>query len=307
MDVLGAVRMYVENEPSAWRTLVDLLCRNISDVASKVRDPSGDDNVEQLLFDLLFNDLLEPDFVARLAGATNLTAASIIAHRIWELIRITPIGDMTEEEDGWFYSFDRQSRYVDTYDESLGFSVLEPLDEVAVLNIVSESLNEVAFFLDDKPRAAEEDALTEIFHLDIVDSALYKALITHPELLHTLNWRTFELLLADILASFGYEVELQRGTKDGGVDLFAVKKADPLGQHRYLLQAKRWGNKVGVDPVQRLAFLHSHHRMTKSCLATTSSFTSGAWEWAKQYQWQLELRDFVGIHDWIINAASMRK
>jgi len=44
-----------------------------------------------------------------------------------------------------------------------------------------------------------------------------------------LNWRTFEKLLGDILESFGYEIELQQGTKDGGIDLFAIKKADIFG------------------------------------------------------------------------------
>ena len=143
------------------------------------------------------------------------------------------------------------------------------------------------------------DDFSSIFRLDIVDIALYKALIKHPELLRSLDWRTFERLLADILERFGYEVELQRGTKDGGIDLFAVKRIDVFGPQRFLLQAKRWSNKVGIDPVRQLAFLHSYHSATKSCLATTASFTQGAWELARQYQWQLELRDFEGLQKWI--------
>jgi restriction endonuclease Mrr len=144
------------------------------------------------------------------------------------------------------------------------------------------------------------------FRLDFVDLALYKALIEHPDLLRSINWRTFEKLLADILESFGYEIELQRGTKDGGVDLFALRKNDALGPQRFLLQAKRWSNKVGVEPVRQLAFLHSHLRVTKACLATTATFTRGAWELAHQYRWQLELRDFNGLQEWIKQAAIIR-
>jgi restriction system protein len=128
---------------------------------------------------------------------------------------------------------------------------------------------------------------------------VYRALKQHPELLRTLDWRTFEKLLADILERIGYEIELQRGTKDGGIDIFAVKRSDVMGPHRYLLQAKRYTHRVGVEPVRELLFLHNHERATKSCLATTSKFTKGAWQLADQYAWQLELRDFDGIHDWI--------
>ena len=145
-----------------------------------------------------------------------------------------------------------------------------------------------------------------LFRLDIIDLALYKTLMEHPELLRTMDWRTFEKLLADILASMGFEIELQRGTKDGGVDIFAIRNQELIGAQRFLIQAKRYKNKVGVEPVRQLMFLHQHHRVTKVCLATTALFTKGAWNLAEQYKWQLELRDFDGVHDWIRQAARQK-
>ena len=121
-----------------------------------------------------------------------------------------------------------------------------------------------------------------------------------------MNWRAFERLLADILESFGFEVELQRGTKDGGVDIFAIERSHPLGTQRYLLQAKKWTNAVGVEPVRQLAFLHTHYKATKSCLATTATFTRGAWELAHQYKWQIELKDYDGLVQWVRAAARIR-
>jgi hypothetical protein len=144
------------------------------------------------------------------------------------------------------------------------------------------------------------------FSLEIIDPSLYQVLIKNPQLLHSLHWRSFERLLADILDAFGYEIELQQGSKDGGVDLFAVKKVDPFQPQRFLLQAKRWSNKVGIEPVRQLAFLHSHYRVSKACLATTATFTRGAWRLANEYRWQLELRDFNGIIDWIKSAAILK-
>jgi Restriction endonuclease len=143
-----------------------------------------------------------------------------------------------------------------------------------------------------------------IVRLETIDLALYQTLKEHPDLLRTINWRTFEKLLADLLERSGYEVELQRGTKDGGVDVFAIKRTGIFGPERYLLQAKRWQHGVGIDPVRQVVFLHQHHRMTKSCLATTGRFTRGALELAVQYQWQLELLDFEGIKSWVTAVSN---
>jgi len=147
----------------------------------------------------------------------------------------------------------------------------------------------------------------KIYTLSNIDYELYNAISTNPELIKTLNWRLFEKLLADILERFEYDIELLKGTKDGGIDIIAIKKQSPLGIHRYLIQAKRWQNKVGVEPVRSLIWAHNEYRVTKSCLATTSNFTRGAWELANNYRWQIELKDYDKIIDWINLAKELRK
>ena len=129
--------------------------------------------------------------------------------------------------------------------------------------------------------------------------SVYDSIIANPELLKSINWRDFEKLLAYVLEKFEYEIELNRGTKDGGVDIIAIKKDTPFGPNRYLIQAKRWKNKVGVEPVRSLIWAHNEYRVTKSCLATTSAFTKGAWDLANQYKWQVELKDYEKIIEWI--------
>jgi RNA polymerase sigma factor (TIGR02999 family) len=138
-----------------------------------------------------------------------------------------------------------------------------------------------------------------IVNMDLVSPELIRALTLHPELMKTLDWRAFEYLLSTILEKLEYEVELQRGTKDGGIDIFAIKRGGPLGPHRYLLQAKRWSAAVDVQPVRELLFLRDQHRVTKACLATTSRFTRGAWKLGDEYQWVLELRDYFGLQEWV--------
>ena len=143
--------------------------------------------------------------------------------------------------------------------------------------------------------------------LDVVDINLYKLIVNEPELLRSLDWRTFELLLADILRTVGYNIELTRATKDGGIDLFAIKQDSEFGVHKYLLQAKRYKEKVQVEPVRSLLFLHNHYKATKSCLATTAQFTKGAWQLADNYKWQLELKDYTGIYQWVKHVLELKQ
>lgn len=163
-----------------------------------------------------------------------------------------------------------------------------------------------AYTSDRKARQSEANSQAPAVKLDTIDLALYRALAADPELLQTMDWRKFEKLLADILETLEYEVELQQGTKDGGIDIIALKRSTELGDHRYLLQAKRWKNRVGVEPVQRLLFLKGNLGATKCCLATTSTFTRGAWALGSDYRWELELRDYDGIREWLERALRKR-
>jgi len=157
-----------------------------------------------------------------------------------------------------------------------------------------------------KARALLERATPEpsgsIVTFDLLDLHVLNTLLRDPSLHRQINWRTFERLLAAILERLGYEIELQRGTKDGGTDIIAIKRETEFGSHRYLIQAKRWSAKVGIEPVRELLFLRQHVGATKACLATTSTFTSGARQLAREYQWCLELRDYERLQDWVHQA-----
>ncbi len=142
--------------------------------------------------------------------------------------------------------------------------------------------------------------------LNVIDSDLYLKILNQPELLGNIHWRKFEYLLTDILETFGYEINLMQGTKDGGIDIIAFEKNNEFGQQKYLIQAKRWKGKVSVAPVRELLFLHNHHGASKSCLATTASFTKGAWSLADQYRWRLSLVDNNTLMKWVERAWKLR-
>ncbi|MDP9194243.1 MAG: restriction endonuclease [Acidobacteriota bacterium] len=177
------------------------------------------------------------------------------------------------------------------------------LDEIATRDGVEPS--QVAAIWDAaKEWLAAHSGLTlaapaAIVTLDLFDHHVLKVIRESPALLRSVNWRMFEKILAGVLEQIGYEIELRRGTKDGGIDIVAIKGDSPFGVHRYLIQAKRTDRAVGVEPVRELLFLKHQYGATKACLATTSTFTRGAWQLANEYRWELELRDFERVKEWL--------
>jgi len=141
---------------------------------------------------------------------------------------------------------------------------------------------------------------------DFIDIKLYEEILKNERLLKTMNWRTFEKLLADILESFGYKIDLMQGTKDGGIDIIAFGKDKIFGNEKYLIQAKRYKSKVGVEPVRSLLYNLNERKATKCCLATTSLFTKGAWDLKELHKWQLDLKDFDSIKTWLNTAYKIK-
>lgn len=121
----------------------------------------------------------------------------------------------------------------------------------------------------------------------------------HPEEMKTMNRRLFEEMIAELFSGFGYEVELTKQTRDGGIDIFAFKQLEV--SVKYIIQAKRPNpeNPVGVDPVRALYGVKGDEGATKAILATTTSFTKDALMFFGRHKWELEPKDYDGIMRWI--------
>jgi hypothetical protein len=132
-----------------------------------------------------------------------------------------------------------------------------------------------------------------------VGELLIKEIHRHPQTMFSLSSREFEKLVCDLFAGFKYEVELTQATRDGGVDIIAIKHSEV--HVRYLIECKhpRPGNKIGVQPVRELYGVKQILGATKAILATSSFFTDDAKVVFDSHRWELEPRDFNGIMDWI--------
>lgn len=121
----------------------------------------------------------------------------------------------------------------------------------------------------------------------------------NPHEMKTMNRRLFEEFIAEIFNGFGFEIELTKRTRDGGRDIVAIKNTEV--KLKYLIECKRPdpGNLVSVKPVRELLGVKVDERATKAILATTSYFTPDAHLLSERNKWELELKDFDGIMQWI--------
>ena len=136
---------------------------------------------------------------------------------------------------------------------------------------------------------------------------LVDALKQQPKSVYDLEPRQFEELLAHLLNDMGWEVELTPASNDGGKDILAYLNTT-VGKMLCLVEAKRYraDRKVGVDLVRSLYGTLCDHKASSAMLVTTSSFTSGAREFQKRNQYQLALRDYGDVVQWIQDYGRSR-
>ncbi|PFU64047.1 hypothetical protein COK90_08820 [Priestia megaterium] len=133
-----------------------------------------------------------------------------------------------------------------------------------------------------------------------VNNELIKYLAKKPQIMRDMDPRKFEELVAELFSNKGYEVTLTQRTRDGGKDLYAIKK-DIVGTTLYVVETKRYSqtNKVGVDLVRGLYGVKSAERANVGVLVTTSSFTKDAIKFASPLKYELSLRDYNDLKKWL--------
>lgn len=171
--------------------------------------------------------------------------------------------------------------------------LMEPIDRPTLLGPDGKPIDATSPLI--KPLIADVCA---------IDDRLISILADRPALMHELHPRKFEELVAELIARQGYEVELTPYTRDGGKDIYAVRK-DGLGRFLLLVECKRYASNeaVGIGVIQRLAGVVYGSRANGGIVATTSYFSKEARECQdRDYQSLISLRDYIHLHEWL-NAA----
>lgn len=131
--------------------------------------------------------------------------------------------------------------------------------------------------------------------------ALLQRLRNRGATIDDLSWREFETVIATLLEEDGYTVELTRGTKDGGVDVIAIKDLGPNGYFKALWQAKKQSvkNKVGISVIRELADTRQEFGASKGIIVTSSLLTRGALERIDRDKYLLGKVDRNELQTWI--------
>lgn len=133
-----------------------------------------------------------------------------------------------------------------------------------------------------------------------ISKELTKYLLKNPDGLYKLSPRKFEELVAYLMEKNGYEVSLTQQSKDGGIDIFALRK-DDFGNFLTIVECKKYARSrpVGVGIVRSMYGVLNVENASHGIIATTSTFTSGANKMARQYKYQLSLKDHADIITWM--------
>lgn len=138
----------------------------------------------------------------------------------------------------------------------------------------------------------------------IEESGRVKRIITDifqdDKTLLRLDPHAFEEVVAELLRSKGFTVDITKRTRDGGYDLIAITQQAgfPL---KYLIECKRYSEeKIGIDIIRSLMYVVGEQKANKGIIATTSYFTRDARQHQQSvHPYQLDLRDKNDILGWI--------
>jgi len=176
-----------------------------------------------------------------------------------------------------------------------GIAKHKSLDEIV------RELKSNVYDLKDQTKETADDAI-EIVKPTIISAtdAIIANLKKHPDDIYDLPPRQFEELLATLLENMGWDVQLTPQSGDGGCDILAYLKTD-LATLLCLVEAKRYraDRPVGVELVRTLYGTLNDHQASSALLATTSHFTKGAQDFQARHAYEISLKDFHDIQEWI--------
>jgi len=146
-----------------------------------------------------------------------------------------------------------------------------------------------------------------IIQLDFskISDELTAYILSNPNAMHNISHRKFEELVAYIMEKHGYEVTLTQQSRDGGIDIFALKN-EGFGNILTIVDCKKYSetNPVGVAVVRSMYGTLKIENASHGIIATTSRFTSNAISLAQEYKYQISLKDHADILSWIQKTKS---
>jgi len=147
--------------------------------------------------------------------------------------------------------------------------------------------------------------------IEIVKAIHWPTLAAHPEELLRCSPRDFEEIVAELLRSDGWEVDLVVRNNAPGADIIACSsRIIDTVPVQMIVECKRLreNRPVDIDVVRKLVYwVNEEFGATLGMIATTSHFTSNAKQLVEtKHRWRIALRDQEAIRDWIRKRAGYK-
>lgn len=190
----------------------------------------------------------------------------------------------------------------------LAVSILSKLIQGDNIDSILSSTTEPLYDIQNGILVPKNKIITET--KPIIVSANHKLITSlkqQPGSLRNLSPREFEELLADLLRDMGWDVELTKQTRDGGADILAYMNTD-VGRLLCLVEAKHYreDRKIGVDLVRTLYGTLCDAQANSAMLVTSSSFTYDAKTFQQKHKYQLNLREYADVVNWILKFGTKK-
>ena len=122
-----------------------------------------------------------------------------------------------------------------------------------------------------------------------------------------MHWRNFERLTSEFFRRQGYEVDLGRRTKDGGVDVRVwTDKESKNGPPFLLIQCKRTRDVVGIETVKAFWTDVAFEQAEKGLIATTSSVSRDSKKICEVRKWPMSFAEGEQVQRWARSMWRLR-
>lgn len=138
-----------------------------------------------------------------------------------------------------------------------------------------------------------EEPYLEIEYFPEPVLSAYEQILIDPLAVYNLSPDEFEQFVADVFHNHGFQAEVTKKTRDGGVDITAsFEKGGVLYRTYFECKHYRADRPVGAPIVRALFGTMERDRIEKGVLVTTSRFTKDAEEEAEKLNGRITLIDF---------------